>query len=142
MGVGMGLNVVAGSWLEGTNPLVSTAVGALAFWVLGAVVGLCVRFYFLPFSLPILNASVPEVVVDAVSLQATTAELPWVFCRAAASAKVVGCRVAFCDIDVLQSSWAARATALVVFSRLLHRQVQLPLVADSVVILETLHCIA
>lgn len=39
----MGLNGVAGSWLEGTNPLVSTAVGALAFWVLGAVVGLCVR---------------------------------------------------------------------------------------------------
>lgn len=74
----MGLNVVAGSWLEGTNPLVSTAVGALAFWVLGAVVGLCVRFYFVPSpSLP--DASVSEVVVDAVSLQATTAELPWVF---------------------------------------------------------------
>lgn len=47
MGADMGLNVVAGSWLEGTNPLVSTAVGALAFWVLGAVVGLCVRSFML-----------------------------------------------------------------------------------------------
>lgn len=43
MGADMGHSVVAGSWLEGANPLVSTAVGALAFWVLGAVVGLCVR---------------------------------------------------------------------------------------------------
>ncbi|KAK9909683.1 hypothetical protein WJX75_006002 [Coccomyxa subellipsoidea] len=41
MGADMGHSVVAGSWLEGANPLVSTAVGALAFWVLGAVVGLC-----------------------------------------------------------------------------------------------------
>lgn len=40
---------------------------------------------------------------------------------------MVGCRVALRDIDILQSSWPARATALVVFSRLLHRQVQLPL---------------
>ena len=38
----MGLNALEGSWLEGQDALVSTAVGALTFWLLGAVVGLLV----------------------------------------------------------------------------------------------------
>ena len=39
----MGLGVLTGgSWSEPRDVLVSTAVGALAFWLLGAAVGLCV----------------------------------------------------------------------------------------------------
>ena len=38
----MGFRALEGSWLEGQDALVSTAVGALAFWLLGAVVGLLV----------------------------------------------------------------------------------------------------
>ena len=38
----MGFTALEGSWLEGQNALVSTAVGALTFWLLGAVVGLLV----------------------------------------------------------------------------------------------------
>ncbi|CAL5219821.1 g1733 [Coccomyxa viridis] len=36
----MGFSALEGSWLEGQDALVSTAVGALTFWLLGAVVGL------------------------------------------------------------------------------------------------------
>ena len=39
----MGFRALEGSWLEGQDALVSTAVGALTFWLLGAVVGLLVR---------------------------------------------------------------------------------------------------
>ena len=38
----MGLQALEGSWLEGQDALLSTAVGALTFWLLGAVVGLLV----------------------------------------------------------------------------------------------------
>lgn len=38
----MGFRALEGSWLEGQDALVSTAVGALTFWLLGAVVGLLV----------------------------------------------------------------------------------------------------
>ena len=38
----MGLQALEGSWLEGQDALLSTAVGALTFWVLGAIVGLLV----------------------------------------------------------------------------------------------------
>ena len=42
----MGFNALEGSWLEGQDALVSTAVGALTFWLLGAVVGLLVSSSF------------------------------------------------------------------------------------------------
>ena len=38
----MGLQALEGSWLEGQDALLSTAVGALTFWLLGAIVGLLV----------------------------------------------------------------------------------------------------
>ena len=42
----MGFSALEGSWLEGQDALVSTAVGALTFWLLGAVVGLLVSSTF------------------------------------------------------------------------------------------------
>lgn len=41
----MGFRALEGSWLEGQDALVSTAVGALTFWLLGAIVGLLVSFW-------------------------------------------------------------------------------------------------
>ena len=38
----MGLGITVGSWTEPRDALVSTLVGALVFWLLGAAVGLCV----------------------------------------------------------------------------------------------------